>query len=138
MALGIFVAFELLVATCGIHEQFPDQGLNLGPLHWECNRSHWTTKEIPIPVCGFKSLTSRRAWSAAKAYHSKSGVVGQRSSYCSIRLDRESPGLPALPWLHSSSAGPHPIITGRDKEQESRVAWTIMMNLFLKFLLGLT
>lgn len=43
----------------------------------------------------------------------------------------------ALPWLHSSSAGPHPIITGRDKEQESRVAWTIMMNLFLKFLLGL-
>ena len=96
VALGIFVAFELLVATCGIHEQFPDQGLNLGPLHWECNRSHWTTKEIPIPVCGFKSLTSRRAWSAAKAYHSKSGVVGQRSSYCSIRLDRESPGLPVL------------------------------------------
>ena len=27
-------ACKLLVAACGI--QFPNQGLNLGPLHWEC------------------------------------------------------------------------------------------------------
>ena len=30
---SLLVAFELLVAACGI--QFPDQGLNLDPLHWE-------------------------------------------------------------------------------------------------------
>ena len=34
VARGIFAAAcKLLVAACGI--QFPDQGLNLGPLHWE-------------------------------------------------------------------------------------------------------
>ena len=27
---------------------FPDQGLNPGPLHWECEvLSHWTTRESP-------------------------------------------------------------------------------------------
>ena len=26
--------WELLVASCGIY--FPDQGWNVGPLHWEC------------------------------------------------------------------------------------------------------
>ena len=31
--VSIVVAHELLVAACGI--QFPDQGSNLGPLHWE-------------------------------------------------------------------------------------------------------
>ena len=31
---SLAVACELLVATCGI--QFPDQGSNPGPLHWEC------------------------------------------------------------------------------------------------------
>ena len=30
----LVVACKLLVAACGI--QFPDQGLNLGQLHWEC------------------------------------------------------------------------------------------------------
>jgi len=33
-----------IVAACGI--QFPDQGLNLGPLHWELGVNHWTTKEV--------------------------------------------------------------------------------------------
>ena len=32
------------VVVCGI--EFPDQGLNPGPLHWECGVSHWTTREI--------------------------------------------------------------------------------------------
>ena len=31
---SLVVACELLVVTCGI--QFPDQGSNPGPLHWEC------------------------------------------------------------------------------------------------------
>ena len=26
---------------------FPDQGLNLGPLHWEQSLSHQTTREVP-------------------------------------------------------------------------------------------
>ena len=30
---SLAVTYEFLVATCGI--QFPAQGLNLGPLHWE-------------------------------------------------------------------------------------------------------
>ena len=30
---SLVAACELLIAACGI--QFPDQGLNLGPLHWE-------------------------------------------------------------------------------------------------------
>ena len=35
-----------LVATCGI--QFPDQGLNPGPLLWERGvLAHWTTREVP-------------------------------------------------------------------------------------------
>lgn len=29
----LVAAYELLVAVCGI--EFPDQGSNLGPLHWE-------------------------------------------------------------------------------------------------------
>ena len=33
-ASSLVVACELLVAACGIY--FPNQGLNLGPLHWEC------------------------------------------------------------------------------------------------------
>ena len=36
--------FFFLVVACGI--QFPDQGLNPGPLHWECGLSHWTTREV--------------------------------------------------------------------------------------------
>ena len=32
-----------LIVVCGI--QFPDQGSNRGPLHWEHSLSHWTTKE---------------------------------------------------------------------------------------------
>ena len=35
----------LIVAACGI--QFPDQGSNLGPLHWEHSLNHWATKEVP-------------------------------------------------------------------------------------------
>ena len=31
---SLLVACELLSAACGI--EFPDQGSNLGPLHWEC------------------------------------------------------------------------------------------------------
>ena len=29
---------------------FPDQGSNLRPLHWEHSLSHWTTREVPIPL----------------------------------------------------------------------------------------
>ena len=38
-------AGKLLVVACGI--QFPDQGWNPGPLHWECSLSHWVTREVP-------------------------------------------------------------------------------------------
>ena len=34
-----------LVAACGI--QFPDQGLNLGPLLLEQSRNHWITQGSP-------------------------------------------------------------------------------------------
>ena len=34
-----------LAASCRI--QFPDQGSNLGPLHWEHSLSHWTAREVP-------------------------------------------------------------------------------------------
>ena len=39
----------LSVAACGI--QFLDQGSNLGPLHWECRLSHWTTMEVLRQCC---------------------------------------------------------------------------------------
>ena len=40
------MALKLLVTTCGI--QFPDQGLNPGPLHWECRPQWvWNTREVP-------------------------------------------------------------------------------------------
>ena len=37
----------VLVGACGI--QFPDQGSDLGPLHWRCRQSlsHWTPREVP-------------------------------------------------------------------------------------------
>ena len=36
--LVFYLVCQVLAAACGI--QFPDQGLNLGPLHWECSLSH--------------------------------------------------------------------------------------------------
>ena len=36
----------VLVAACGI--QFPNQGSNLGPLHWEQSLSPWTTRDVPF------------------------------------------------------------------------------------------
>ena len=48
-ALGIFFTSRMgtsqLWHACGI--QFPDQGLNPGPLHWEHSLTHWTTREVP-------------------------------------------------------------------------------------------
>ena len=32
--------------ACGI--QFPERGLNLGPLHQEHGLSHWTSGEVPV------------------------------------------------------------------------------------------
>ena len=32
--------------ACGI--QFPDQGSNLGQLHWKCSLNQWTTREVPV------------------------------------------------------------------------------------------
>ena len=47
--MGDFLLFFwlscILVAAFGI--QFPNQGSNLGSLHWEQSLSHWTTREIP-------------------------------------------------------------------------------------------
>ena len=41
-----FATFEFLIAACGI--QFPDKGLNLGPLALGAGRlSQWTTREAP-------------------------------------------------------------------------------------------
>ena len=31
------------LAACGI---FPDQGLNVCPLHWQVDLYHWTTREV--------------------------------------------------------------------------------------------
>ena len=36
--------FFFLVAACEI--LFPDQGLNLGPQHWEWSLNHWTSREV--------------------------------------------------------------------------------------------
>ena len=45
----IFFAVPGLTVACGIW--FPDEGLNLGPLHWEWRLfSHWTTRQVP-PHC---------------------------------------------------------------------------------------
>ena len=43
---SLVVAYELLVATCGIW--FPDQGSNPGILHWDQSLSHQTTKKVPL------------------------------------------------------------------------------------------
>ena len=42
---SLVAARKLLVATCEI--EFPDQGSNSGPLHWEHRVNHWTTREAP-------------------------------------------------------------------------------------------
>ena len=48
---SLLVTCELLVAACGIY--FSDQGLNLGPLHWDHgNFSHRATMEVPHFLCG--------------------------------------------------------------------------------------
>lgn len=44
----IFIAsFGLSVVVCRL--QFPNQGLNSAPLHWELSLTHQTTREVPIP-----------------------------------------------------------------------------------------
>ena len=40
----LVAAQEIFTAACGI--QFPDQGSNLGPLHWEQSLNHWTTRKV--------------------------------------------------------------------------------------------
>ena len=37
--------YKLLVVAFG--SEFPDQELNLGPVHQEQELSHWTTREVP-------------------------------------------------------------------------------------------
>lgn len=32
---------------------FPNQGLNLNPLHWKHSPNHGTTREVPPVFCGF-------------------------------------------------------------------------------------
>ena len=39
---------KLLLGAHGI--EFPDQGSNLDPLHWECSLSYWTCREVPCHV----------------------------------------------------------------------------------------
>ena len=39
----------VFVVACGVW--FPDQGSNLGPLHWERGLSHWTTREVLKTPC---------------------------------------------------------------------------------------
>ena len=36
----------VLAVACGI--QFPDQGMNSGPLHQEHSLNHWTTREVSV------------------------------------------------------------------------------------------
>ena len=33
--LKLFIYLAVLGPNCGLWDQFPDQGSNLGPLHWE-------------------------------------------------------------------------------------------------------
>ena len=50
-----FWRWWVLVVACG--SQFPDQGLNLGPLHWERSLSHWTTREpLQLVLTLFQSV----------------------------------------------------------------------------------
>ena len=43
--VGLFVHFRPSCVACGSY--FPDQGLNLCPLHWEQSFNHWTTRRVP-------------------------------------------------------------------------------------------
>ena len=49
--LWFFFFFFFLATACSMQNpssQFPDQTLNLCPLHWDCGSlHHWTTREIP-------------------------------------------------------------------------------------------
>ena len=46
VVLGVAHGVIYLVATWEL--QFPDRGLNLGPLHQEHGLSHWTSGEVPV------------------------------------------------------------------------------------------
>ena len=55
ISLRIIWLCQVLVLTCGI--LFPDQELNLSPLHlgtWSL--SHWTTREVPLRHFTFRSV----------------------------------------------------------------------------------
>ena len=90
------MAWKLPVAACGIW--FPDQGLNLGPLHWEHGvLSHWTTRvEISsltrwyLETCFFYSL---HIWGfsynlSVVDFQLNSSVVWEQTLYdfCSCRF----------------------------------------------------
>ena len=55
---SLIVVCRCLVGACGIY--FPDQGLNLGPLHWEC-RVLATGSRGKFPFGVFKALSSQSA-----------------------------------------------------------------------------
>lgn len=57
-----------LVAACGI--LFPDQGLNLGPLHWKCSLSHWNTREVPL-AASLQLTHNIRHKSVSEGHHGK-------------------------------------------------------------------
>lgn len=46
VGFSIFITACKLLVCCGIW--CPDQGLNLGPLNWEHEVSHWPTKKSPF------------------------------------------------------------------------------------------
>ena len=64
-----FGLHPVLVVACDVW--FPDQGLNPGPLHWECGVSHWTTREVSppralntklLPVCLLELRSIQKMW----------------------------------------------------------------------------
>ena len=57
-----------VLAACGI--LLPDQGLNLGPLHWECSLSHWNTREVPL-AASLQLTHNIRHKSVSEGHHGK-------------------------------------------------------------------
>lgn len=63
-----------LVAACGI--LFPDQGLNLGPLHWKCSLSHWNTREVSL-AASLQLTHNIRHKSVSEGHHGKKEEEGE-------------------------------------------------------------
>ena len=88
---------QVIAVACRI--QFPHQELNLGPLHWECSLSHWTTRAVPEPCAFILPLQQWRRLSHREVMSYDEGRIGTLAGW----LQHAAPTQAPSPQLHTTN-----------------------------------